>query len=580
MALDKIGVEIEVKSKGAAKAIADVTKGLGDFNEELSRNREGMQVLDQLTGGAVSQFQDYSSSVKGGIKAVKGLSTSFKGLRTAIVATGIGAIVIALGLIVAYWEDIIELVSGVSKEQKNLLALQEEIVAASQMQYDNINATSNTLKLQGKSERDILNAKKLQTDETIRQLEAQLITQKEIKDAQVETAKRNQNIAMGIIGFLTAPIVILLGLVDGLTNSLATLGILDEGTMLTEGFLNTTSKLLFNPDEIAAKGDEAVAETQKQLQKLKNTRDGFILQKQKEDADAEQKRKDDEAKKQKEDADAEQDAEQKRKDDEAKKQKEIDDKTKAEQDALDKLKADSAKKDADLKRQQLQSIENLENEYFNRLLDKQTIEENAVREKYFNLIEAARQYGEDTSVLEEAQSAELKAIKEKADAEDIARDKTLKKQQLSTMSDTFGQVANILGKKSAAGKAAAIAAATINTYQGISEVWGNESILPSPFDVIQKAVASATVLASGLKTVQQIKSVPKPAGVTGGGGGGGGTPTFTPPAFNVVGASGSSQLADAIGGQSNQPTRAYVVSDDVTTSQALERNIVDGATIG
>lgn len=558
MALDKIGVEIEVKSKGAAKAIADVTTGLGQFNDELSRNREGMQILDQLTGGAVSQFQDYSSSVKGGIKAVKGLSTSFKGLRTAIVATGIGAIVLALGLIVAYWDDIMELVSGVSEEQKDLLALQEESVAASQMQYDNINATSNTLKLQGKSERDILNAKKAQTDETIKQLEAQLITQKEIKDAQVETAKRNQNIAMGIIGFLTAPIVVLLGLVDGLTSSLATLGILDEGTMLAEGFLNTTSKLLFNPDEIAAKGDEAVAETEKQLQKLKNTRDGFILQKQKEDADAEQKRKDTEAAK----------------------QKEIDDKAKADQDALDKLKADSAKKDEDLKRQQLQSIENLENEYFNRLLDKQTIEENAVRDKYFNLIEAARQYGEDTSVLEEAQSAELKAIKDKADAEDIARDKTLKKQQLSSIGDTFGQVANILGKKSAAGKAAAIAAATINTYQGISEVWGNESTLPSPFDVIQKAVASATVLASGLKTVQKIKSVPKPAGVTGGGGSGGGTPNFTPPAFNVVGASGSSQLADAIGGQSNQPTRAYVVSDDVTTSQALERNIVNGATIG
>jgi len=426
------------------------------------------------------------------------------------------------------------------------------------MQYDNINATSNTLKLQGKSERDILNAKKLQTDETIRQLEAQLITQKEIKDSQVETAKRNRNILQGIISFITLPITLLLGSVDAITQTLAQLGILDEGTGLAAGFTGGIAELVFDPEDVAAKGDETIAETQKQLQKLKNTRDGFILQKQKEDADAEQKRKDDEAKK----------------------QKEIDDKTKAEQDALDKLKADSAKKDADLKRQQLQSIENLENEYFNRLLDKQTIEENAVREKYFNLIEAARTYGEDTKVLEAAQSAELKAIKDKADAEDIARDKTLKKQQLSSMSDTFGQVANILGKKSAAGKAAAIAAATINTYQGISEVWGNESTLPSPFDVIQKAVASATVLASGLKTVQQIKSVPKPAGVTGGGGGGGGTPTFTPPAFNVVGASGSSQLADAIGGQSNQPTRAYVVSDDVTTSQALERNIVDGATIG
>ena len=475
MALDKIGVEIEVKSKGAAKAIADVTKGLGDFNEELSRNREGMQVLDQLTGGAVSQFQDYSSSIKSGIKGVKGLSASFKGLRTAITATGIGAIVLALGLIVAYWDDIIELVSGVSKEQKDLLALQEESVAASQMQYDNINATSNTLKLQGKSERDILNAKKLQTDETIRQLEAQLITQKEIKDSQVETAKRNRNILQGIISFITLPITLLLGSVDAITQTLAQLGILDEGTGLAAGFTGGIAELVFDPEDVAAKGDETIAETQKQLQKLKNTRDGFILQKQKEDADAAQKRKDDEAAK----------------------QKEIDDKAKADQDALDKLKADSLKKDEDLKRQQLQSIENLENEYFNRLLDKQTQEENAVREKYFNLIEAARQYGEDTSVLEEAQSAELKAIKDKADAEDIARDKALKKQQLSSMSDTFGQVANILGKKSAAGKAAAIAAATINTYQGISEVWGNESTLPSPFDVIQKAVASATVLASG-----------------------------------------------------------------------------------
>ena len=559
MALDKIGVEIEVKSKGAAKAIADVTTGLVQFNDELSRNREGMQILDQLTGGAVSQFQDYSSSVKGGIKAVKGLSTSFKGLRTAIVATGIGAIVVALGLIVAYWDDIMELVSGVSEEQKDLLALQEESVAASQMQYDNINATSNTLKLQGKSERDILNAKKAQTDETIKQLEAQLVTQKEMKISQVEAAERNKNIAQGIIRFLTLPITYILSMIDAITAAASLLPLVgDVSSNLEEKFSGGIANLLFDPSEVAAKGDEAVAETEKQLQKLKNTRDGFILQKQKEDADAEQKRKDTEAAK----------------------QKEIDDKAKADQDALDKLKADSAKKDEDLKRQQLQSIENLENEYFNRLLDKQTIEENAVRDKYFNLIEAARQYGEDTSVLEEAQSAELKAIKDKADAEDIARDKTLKKQQLSSIGDTFGQVANILGKKSAAGKAAAIAAATINTYQGISEVWGNESTLPSPFDVIQKAVASATVLASGLKTVQKIKSVPKPAGVTGGGGSGGGTPNFTPPAFNVVGASGSSQLADAIGGQSNQPTRAYVVSDDVTTSQALERNIVNGATIG
>jgi hypothetical protein len=52
-----------------------------------------------------------------------------------------------------------------------------------------------------------------------------------------------------------------------------------------------------------------------------------------------------------------------------------------------------------------------------------------------------------------------------------------------------------------------------------------------------------------------------------------------PPAFNVIGQGGSSQLASAIGSQESRPTRAYVVSNDVTTAQGLERNIVEGATI-
>jgi hypothetical protein len=52
-----------------------------------------------------------------------------------------------------------------------------------------------------------------------------------------------------------------------------------------------------------------------------------------------------------------------------------------------------------------------------------------------------------------------------------------------------------------------------------------------------------------------------------------------PPAFNIVGDSGTNQLAEAIGGQAQQPIKAFVVSNDVTTSQELDRNIVEGASI-
>jgi len=52
------------------------------------------------------------------------------------------------------------------------------------------------------------------------------------------------------------------------------------------------------------------------------------------------------------------------------------------------------------------------------------------------------------------------------------------------------------------------------------------------------------------------------------------------PEFNTVGASDTNQLADAIGSQSKQPIKTFVVASDVTTAQSLERNIITGATVG
>tara|TARA_R100000951_G_scaffold115438_1_gene123500 strand:+ start:186 stop:1994 length:1809 start_codon:yes stop_codon:yes gene_type:complete len=49
------------------------------------------------------------------------------------------------------------------------------------------------------------------------------------------------------------------------------------------------------------------------------------------------------------------------------------------------------------------------------------------------------------------------------------------------------------------------------------------------------------------------------------------------PAFNIVGQSGVNQIADVVASQA--PVKAYVVANDVTTAQSLERNIVEGATL-
>ncbi len=70
-----------------------------------------------------------------------------------------------------------------------------------------------------------------------------------------------------------------------------------------------------------------------------------------------------------------------------------------------------------------------------------------------------------------------------------------------------------------------------------------------------------------------------------GGGGGGGiesfkTPQAQSPSFNVVGQSGTNQLASAIGGQTQQPIKAYVVSKEMSSQQEIDRNTESAATFG
>ena len=171
---------------------------------------------------------------------------------------------------------------------------------------------------------------------------------------------------------------------------------------------------------------------------------------------------------------------------------------------------------------------------------------------------------------------EEKENKKKADIE-----KLRKKQILNDASNTFNQIAQLAGKDSKVGKAMAIASATISGVQGVQNAYTTAQKSPittffPAYPVVQAALAGAVAA----KNIAAIKSVDSS------GKGGGSAPTTTsgaasqPPSFNIVGATETSQLAEAVGSQTQQPVQAYVVSNDVTTAQSLENNIVEGATIG
>ena len=224
--------------------------------------------------------------------------------------------------------------------------------------------------------------------------------------------------------------------------------------------------------------------------------------------------------------------------------------------------------------------------------EKDALEIQKTQEKYDALISAAKKYGLDTVALEQAKEQAVSDLKanfaEKNATNQIKWEELTQSQKANIIAGGFNNLATILGKESAAGKAAAIAAATISTYQSATESYKSLAGIPIIGPTLGFAAAGAAI-AGGIANVRQILATktPKVAGVStpsGGGGsvpsGGGGAASSAPPSFNIVGAGATNSLAEAIGSQEQKPVKAYVTTNDVTTGQALDRNIVQGASIG
>jgi hypothetical protein len=176
----------------------------------------------------------------------------------------------------------------------------------------------------------------------------------------------------------------------------------------------------------------------------------------------------------------------------------------------------------------------------------------------------------------------INGLNEQAADNEITWAKMTQDQKLAYAQQGLAGLAANLGKETAAGKAAAVASALISTYQGAQDSYASLAKIPVVGPALGFAAAAAATVA-GMANVKAITSTKTPQ--TAGMGGGTpsvsrpSTPTSTPPAFNIVGAGAGNQLAETIAGQTQKPIKAFVTSQDVTTAQSLERNIVEGASI-
>ena len=564
------------QTEKAAEGAADEFEKLGDASKEAGEAGEGaMSVLDEATGGLASRFKNVITGVG---KMGKALKTSFKAgvqgassLKKALIATGIGAIVVAVGLLVAYWDDIKGLVSGVSAEQEKLNDAAAANVTAQQQALDAISASENSLRLQGKTEDEIRQLKIAQTEEVIKATMLQLEQMKATKKAQVEAAQRNQDIAQGIIRFLTLPITALLKTVDMMTAAISKIPGINIETNLEEGFSGGLANLLFDPEEVASEADATIEETEKALVKLQNQRDGFELQQQKADQDRADKAK----------ADREKRA--------------ADEKAAAEKLAAE-TKAAADKAAAEEEERQAKYLAN--RQIINDLLQQANLD--AIDDIYERSREELRiQEETDIAKLQAAGATEAEINRIRASYtkknKDLAKEeadfnKAMKEQDvanaLNAGSQILGSIVSLVGEGTAVGKAAAIAQTTIDTYSSATAAYASTVGIPVVGPILAP-IAAGVAVAAGLANIKKIVATKTPGNKSGGGGSAGGVsaavpsaPAYDPNAALQAAGQGQTQnnqitLGEQQGSTGATVVKAYVVSSDMTSQQEADAKIND-----
>tara|TARA_R110000868_G_scaffold47168_1_gene155092 strand:+ start:103 stop:2067 length:1965 start_codon:yes stop_codon:yes gene_type:complete len=566
----------DAKFKAVSASLSGVASGFAAYQGALglagveSKELE-KQLLKVQSAMALAQGLQGLGEARDSFKQLKAVAIdAFKGIKTAIGSTGIGLLVIALGTIYAYWDDIKEAVSGVSEEQKKLNADSKKNLDQENEKLKTIDAQDNILKLQGKSEKEILAIKIKQTDEAIQATEINNKNQIQTNKLAVEGAQRNYELLKSFIDFVSIPQRFLYETASKAINNIIDLlnkipGVnikakLDE--TLGDKAVDYLAKLGFDPDKVKADGEKSAKEANEALIKLKNDRAGYQLS-----------------------------------------IKDIDKKA-----AEDAILTDEEKK---------KKLKELSDQYNKTLAEEEPITPDTTDLQLAqDKLNAAAKFKEDQIAAEEAFQLKITQLQYDSQTERDARDEEARQKKIQSFQETTEaigsiaqsgeellaavQAAGLAKGKAAQGAMKALALVQIGADSAIAfskmmqgteqSAAGAASGAPGPAAPAVYLATKIAFYASGTATIlANIARAKKllsggggggASGVASAGAGGGGGSAAPPPQFNIVGQSSTNQLSQTIAGQQNRPIQTYVVGNQVSTQQSLDRNAVATSTFG
>ena len=579
------GMQSGLKGLNSEQEVA--TTELKSYADESVNTSKIVAGLDKLTSGYVTKIIKVYKGFKESSKALGLFIGGLSKMQKALLATGIGALVVGVGLLIANWDKLTKAISGATAESKVYKEAQDKIISSVSKVQTEITKMKDAIELAEKgtiSKESALEQYNKALGESVGYAESleqaeSLLVKNAAAVIEVTKLKAQEEILYAKSAEIRAKVIAgdesldpswwdkikdaTVSAFSGI-NAASTFAALQGGRAIdnSQEAIKTAETLEGSAADLQAK----IAELQKGLEK------GSLSPKEREKRN---KQIEDLEKK------ANEEAIQREKDKAA---------------ALESIRQALIDTEDERRNEELRKIKESYDEQI-RLAEQYYGEESetvlALRQAQKDAYDAQQNdfYAQDADAAiaraEEAKKLadeETKLKQETADAQKAIDDAALAT-KIKTLDDTekgLNQLSDIAGESTVAGKGFAVASATLNTYRGVSDALAATTV--TPFETALKFVNAAAILTNGLRNVKKIVSVKIPNAKGGGGTGGASSPSggaiSQPPAFNVVGQGGTNQLAQAIGQQEQQPVQAYVVANDVTSAQSLQRNIQTEAGLG
>lgn len=589
MAIEKV-VNISVKETGMdalrskVDALESSLDSLEDQNESLQKSLKGtsqsvldnggaMGLLNDLTGGLAMTVKDaveagdlFTKSERAKAIAVKissvviGTSTgALKAFRIALVTTGIGALVVGLGLLIANFDKVVKFVQmgidkfkGLSGTAKNVISVLFPLIGV-------IRLVTTALEELGVIEDDQTKKLRIQAEEREKIRKKELATLTKAKE-QIADSYDFEIAKIKASGKDTEKIEAQKR--DAILKTLQAQNALDR-VRIASGKASQDEIKAWNERQkeiIKTVREIEIAEIESNTRKLEKQKEAN--EKQKEEA---KKLAEDKKRKIEEEFKTFMDFYNKQLEAEANRQNAIIEIRKGYNEKLRDLEAETELEKIELEEER--ALAELER------LNATEAEKSELRKYYSKLTN-----DELIKLAEEKAKKEEETAKESADKQ-IEFEKSLKDAKFAFAGQTLQLVSELAGEGTAIAKGIAVAQATMSGIEGVQNAYSTAQKSPitigfPAYPIVQASLAGA-FSALQIKKILSTKTGGGSSGASGVGGGGGGS-VPSAPSFNLVQGTGTNQIAESLATERN-PVKAYVVASEVSTQQSLDRNIESGA---